>query len=94
MEPFSYTSHGYSNLLASVSLPPIDVDSPEPAANSPGLVKPLERRKWGPHEDLVLIRAWLNTSKDRSLSRNQEIKKIKKIFFFFYLKKITYSVVV
>nr|VDD10896.1 unnamed protein product [Brassica oleracea] len=72
MEPFSFNSPGFVNLLASQSSPPIDVDSAEAAGNSPGLVKPLERRKWGPKEDLVLISAWLNTSKDPIVSNEQK----------------------
>uniref|UniRef100_A0A0D3A923 Myb-like domain-containing protein n=1 Tax=Brassica oleracea var. oleracea TaxID=109376 RepID=A0A0D3A923_BRAOL len=55
------------------SSPPIDVDSAEAAGNSSGLVKPFERRKWGPKEYLVLINAWLNTSKD-------PIKRIEEYF--------------
>ncbi|XP_013633085.1 PREDICTED: glutathione S-transferase T3-like [Brassica oleracea var. oleracea] len=72
MEPFSFNSPGFVNLLASQSSPPIDVDSAEAAGNSPGLVKPLERRKWGPKEDLVLISAWLNTSTDPIVSNEQK----------------------
>ncbi|XP_013688997.1 glutathione S-transferase T3-like [Brassica napus] len=72
MEPFSLNSPGFVNLLASQSSPPIDTDSAEAASNSPGLVKPLERRKWGPKEDLVLISAWLNTSKDPIVSNEQK----------------------
>ncbi|WZZ46086.1 hypothetical protein YC2023_042345 [Brassica napus] len=64
METFSYNSPGFVNHLASQSSPPKDVDSAEAVGNSPGLVKPLERRKWVVKEDLVLISAWLNTSKD------------------------------
>ncbi|XP_013601689.1 PREDICTED: glutathione S-transferase T3-like [Brassica oleracea var. oleracea] len=73
MEPFSLNSPGFVNLLASQSSTPIDVDSAEAAGNSPGLVKPLERRKWGPKEDLVLISAWLNTSKDPIVSNEQKL---------------------
>ncbi|KAL0876340.1 hypothetical protein Bca101_026045 [Brassica carinata] len=40
--------------------------------NSPGLVKPLERRKWATKEDVVLISAWLNTSKDAIVSNEQK----------------------
>uniref|UniRef100_A0A0D2ZY97 Myb-like domain-containing protein n=1 Tax=Brassica oleracea var. oleracea TaxID=109376 RepID=A0A0D2ZY97_BRAOL len=64
MDPFPLNSTGFVNLLASQSSPPIDVDSAEPGVNSPGLVKPAERRNWTTKEDLVLISAWLNTSKD------------------------------
>nr|VDD45138.1 unnamed protein product [Brassica oleracea] len=64
MDPSSLNSHGFVNLLASQSSPPIDVDSAEAPVTSPGLVKPAERRKWSTKEDIVLISAWLNTSKD------------------------------
>ncbi|XP_033145259.1 glutathione S-transferase T3-like [Brassica rapa] len=72
MEPFSQHSAGFVNLLASQSNQEIDVDSAEANGNSPGLVKPLDRRKWGPKEDLVLINAWLNTSKDPIVSNEQK----------------------
>ncbi|XP_013626351.1 PREDICTED: glutathione S-transferase T3-like [Brassica oleracea var. oleracea] len=72
MEPFSFNSPGFVNLLASQSSPPIDVDSAEAVGNSPGLVKPLERRKWVVKEDLVLISAWLNTSKDPIVANEQK----------------------
>ncbi|XP_013634091.1 PREDICTED: glutathione S-transferase T3-like [Brassica oleracea var. oleracea] len=72
MEPSSYNSSGFVNLLASQSSPPKDVDSAEAVGNSPGLVKPLERRKWVVKEDLVLISAWLNTSKDPIVANEQK----------------------
>ncbi|XP_013624026.1 PREDICTED: glutathione S-transferase T3-like [Brassica oleracea var. oleracea] len=72
MEPFPSHSPGFVNLLASQSSPSIDVDSAEALGNSPGLVKPLERRKWGVKEDLVLISAWLNTSKDPIVANEQK----------------------
>ena len=73
MDPFSLNSIRFVNLLASQSSPPIDVDSAEPGVNSPGLVKPAERRKWSTKEDLVLISAWLNTSKDPIVSNEQKL---------------------
>jgi len=73
MEPFSLHGPGFVNLLASQSSSPIDVDSAEAAVNSPGLVKPPERRKWTTKEDLVLISAWLNTSKDPIVSNEQKL---------------------
>ena len=73
MDPFSLNSHGFVNLLASQSSPPIDVDSAEAPVSSPGLVKPGERRKWSTKEDLVLISAWLNTSKDLIISNEQKL---------------------
>ncbi|XP_009150803.2 glutathione S-transferase T3 [Brassica rapa] len=75
MEPFSYNSPGFVNLLASQSSPPKDVDSAEAVGNSPGLVKPLERRKWVIKEDLVLISAWLNTRKDPIVANEQKVCK-------------------
>ncbi|XP_033145537.1 glutathione S-transferase T3-like [Brassica rapa] len=73
MDPFSLNSHGFVNLLASQSSPTIDVDSAEAPVSSPGLVKPAERRKWTTKEDLVLISAWLNTSKDPIISNEQKL---------------------
>jgi len=72
MEPFSFNPPGFVNLLASQRSLPIDVDSAEAAGISPGIVKPLERRKWVRKEDLVLISAWLNTSKDPIVSNEQK----------------------
>uniref|UniRef100_A0A0D3E2B9 No apical meristem-associated C-terminal domain-containing protein n=1 Tax=Brassica oleracea var. oleracea TaxID=109376 RepID=A0A0D3E2B9_BRAOL len=57
MDLFSLHAPGFVNLLASQSSSPIDVDSAEAAVNSPGLVKPAERRKLSTKEDLVLINA-------------------------------------
>uniref|UniRef100_A0A0D3DN24 Myb-like domain-containing protein n=1 Tax=Brassica oleracea var. oleracea TaxID=109376 RepID=A0A0D3DN24_BRAOL len=73
MDPFSLNSTGFVNLLASQSSPPIDIDSAEPGVNSPRLVKHAERRKWSTKEDLVLISAWLNTSKDPIVSNEQKL---------------------
>uniref|UniRef100_A0A0D3B8I5 Myb-like domain-containing protein n=1 Tax=Brassica oleracea var. oleracea TaxID=109376 RepID=A0A0D3B8I5_BRAOL len=73
MDPFSLHAPGFVNLLASQSSSPIDVDSAEAAVNSPGLVKPAERRKWSTKEDLVLISVWLNTSKDPIVSNEQKL---------------------
>ncbi|XP_013650443.1 glutathione S-transferase T3-like [Brassica napus] len=84
MEPFPSHSPGFVNLLASQSSLSIDVDSAEALGNSPGLVKPLERRKWGVKEDLVLISAWLNKSKDPIVANEQKVvafwKRIKLYF--------------
>ncbi|KAL0817340.1 hypothetical protein Bca101_073784 [Brassica carinata] len=49
------------------------VDSAEAVVNSPELVKPAERRKWSTKEDLVLISAWLNTSKDPIVSNEHKL---------------------
>ncbi|XP_048605429.1 glutathione S-transferase T3-like [Brassica napus] len=45
----------------------------EAIANSPGLVKPVSKRKWSTKEDLVLISGWLNTSKDPIVSNEQKV---------------------
>uniref|UniRef100_A0A0D3D7Y4 No apical meristem-associated C-terminal domain-containing protein n=2 Tax=Brassica oleracea var. oleracea TaxID=109376 RepID=A0A0D3D7Y4_BRAOL len=60
-------------MLASQSSPPLDVDSAEAPVISSGLVKPVERRKWSTKEDIVLISAWLNTSKDPIVSNEQKL---------------------
>ncbi|KAL0772875.1 hypothetical protein Bca101_038026 [Brassica carinata] len=84
MDPSSLNSHGFVNLLASQSSPPIDVDSAEAPVTSPGLVKPAKRRKWSTKEDIVLISAWLNTSKDPIVSNEQKLgsfwKRIEEYF--------------
>ncbi|KAL0855212.1 hypothetical protein Bca101_060364 [Brassica carinata] len=83
MDPFSLNSPGFVNQLASQSSP-IDVDSAEAPVRSPGLAKPLERRKWSIKEDIVLISAWLNTSKDPIVSNEQKLgsfwKRIEEYF--------------
>uniref|UniRef100_A0A0D3CAL5 Myb-like domain-containing protein n=1 Tax=Brassica oleracea var. oleracea TaxID=109376 RepID=A0A0D3CAL5_BRAOL len=45
----------------------------EAVANSPGLVKPVSKRKWSTKEDFVLISGWLNTSKDHIVSNEQKV---------------------
>ncbi|XP_013689096.1 glutathione S-transferase T3-like [Brassica napus] len=60
MDPFSLNSTGF-------------VDSAEQGVNSPGLVKPAERRKWSTKEGLVLISGCLNTSKDPIVSNEQKL---------------------
>ncbi|KAL0720371.1 hypothetical protein Bca4012_034970 [Brassica carinata] len=47
---------------------PAPVPPPVPAA----VPKPVERRKWSTKEDIILISAWLNTSKDPILSNQQK----------------------
>uniref|UniRef100_A0A0D2ZVQ3 No apical meristem-associated C-terminal domain-containing protein n=1 Tax=Brassica oleracea var. oleracea TaxID=109376 RepID=A0A0D2ZVQ3_BRAOL len=59
--------------LTAESSTPLDVDSAEAPVTSPGLVKPVERRKWSTKEDIVLISAWLNTSKDPIFSNEQKL---------------------
>ncbi|KAL0715395.1 hypothetical protein Bca4012_064717 [Brassica carinata] len=66
MDPFSLNSQGFSEHLASQSSQPIDLGS----SQGP---KPAERRKWSTKEDLVLISAWLNTSKDPIVSNEQKV---------------------
>ncbi|WZY86614.1 hypothetical protein YC2023_032998 [Brassica napus] len=84
MDPSSRNSHGFVNLLASQSSPPIDIDSAEAHVTSPGLVKPAERKRWSTKEDIVLISAWLNTSKDPIVSNEQKLgsfwKRIEEYF--------------
>ncbi|XP_048593444.1 glutathione S-transferase T3-like [Brassica napus] len=65
MEPISLNSHGFVNLLASQSSQPIDIGCSE-------VPKSAERRKWTTKEDVVLISAWLNTSKDPIVSNEQK----------------------
>ncbi|XP_013694122.2 glutathione S-transferase T3-like [Brassica napus] len=57
MDPFSLTSPG-----------PVNIE-----VGSSDVPKPVERRKWTTQEDLVLISAWLNTSKDPIVSNQQKL---------------------
>ncbi|XP_013607706.1 PREDICTED: glutathione S-transferase T3-like [Brassica oleracea var. oleracea] len=57
MDPFSLTSPG-----------PVNID-----VGSSDVPKPVERRKWTTQEDLVLISAWLNTSKDPIVSNQHKL---------------------
>ncbi|XP_013589482.1 PREDICTED: glutathione S-transferase T3-like [Brassica oleracea var. oleracea] len=64
---------GFVNLSGSES---IDFESPDlPAFSShsseASTVK--ERRKWSPKEDVILISAWLNTSKDPTVGNEQNL---------------------
>ncbi|XP_056854011.1 glutathione S-transferase T2-like [Raphanus sativus] len=68
MLPFPINAGGYVNLLASQTSENTHVESPP-------VPKPLERRKWSPKEDIVLISAWLNTSKDPIVSTDQKCKQ-------------------
>ena len=72
MDPFTINSPGFTSLLASQSSPAMDCDFAEAVANSPGIVKPVIKRKWSTKEDLVLISGWLNTSKDAIVSNEQK----------------------
>ena len=75
MDPLFVNSSGFVNLSASQNTQTIDVESSEfPNFSSQSSVgpKPPERRKWTPKEDLVLISAWLNTSKDPIVGNEQK----------------------
>ena len=68
-------SPGFVNLSSSQNTQTIDVESSQfPSFSSQSSVgpKPLERRKWTAKEDLVLISAWLNTSKDPIVGNDQK----------------------
>ncbi|CAG7890019.1 glutathione S-transferase T3-like [Brassica rapa] len=71
MEPFSLDSPGFMNLLSSQTSQPIDVGSI--GVGSSTVPKPVERKKWTTQEDIVLISAWLNTSKDPIVSNQQKL---------------------
>ncbi|XP_024009191.1 glutathione S-transferase T3-like [Eutrema salsugineum] len=85
-DPYS-NSHGFVNLLTSElvneSLSPcVDLGSSEmPLLSSQTSDDPMvtkdtkkrrERRQWSPKEDVVLISAWLNTSKDPMTGNEQK----------------------
>ena len=66
-------SSSFVNLLASKG--PVDLDSSEPlwfSSQCPDEISVKERRKWSPKEDIILIGAWLNTSKDPIVSNEQK----------------------
>ncbi|WZZ40378.1 hypothetical protein YC2023_036637 [Brassica napus] len=46
---------------------------PNSSPGSSRVPKPVERKKWTPQEDIVLISAWLNTSKDPIVSNQQKL---------------------
>ena len=67
MDTFSQSSPGFVNLLSSQSSKTVEVGSsevPKPAG---------ERRKWTTQEDIILISAWLNTSKDPIVSGDRTL---------------------
>ncbi|CAN7031536.1 unnamed protein product [Brassica oleracea var. botrytis] len=64
-------SLGFMNLLSSQTSQPIDVGSIDVGSST--VPKPLERKKWTTQEDIVLISAWLNTSKDPIVSNQQKL---------------------
>ncbi|KAF8054732.1 hypothetical protein N665_1318s0002 [Sinapis alba] len=66
-------SGSFVNLLASQGC--IDLDSSEPPSfSSQGSEESSvrERRRWSPKEDVILVGAWLNTSKDPIVSNEQK----------------------
>uniref|UniRef100_A0A0D3AXP4 Myb-like domain-containing protein n=1 Tax=Brassica oleracea var. oleracea TaxID=109376 RepID=A0A0D3AXP4_BRAOL len=66
-------SSSFVNLLASQGS--VDLDSSEPlwfSSQCPDESSVKERRKWSPKEDIILIGAWLNTSKDPIVSNEQK----------------------
>lgn len=71
MDLFSQNSQGFVDLLTSQTSQTIDVESI--GVGSSGVPKPVERRKWTIQEDIVLISAWLNTSKDPIVSNQQKL---------------------
>ncbi|XP_013669420.1 glutathione S-transferase T3-like [Brassica napus] len=75
MDPLSLNSPRFVNLFASQSSQTIDVESsevPRFSSQSSEDPKPVERRKCTPKEDIVLINAWLNTSKDPIVSNERK----------------------
>ncbi|XP_018487555.1 glutathione S-transferase T3-like [Raphanus sativus] len=68
-----FSTPGFENLSGSQS---IDLDSADlPAFSSQSSEAPTvkERRKWYPKEDVILISAWLNTSKDPIVGNEQKL---------------------
>ncbi|XP_018453609.2 glutathione S-transferase T3-like [Raphanus sativus] len=65
MQPSSLTPAWFVNLLTSQTGKNTHVECSQ-------VPKPSERRKWSPKEDIVLISAWLNTSKDPIVSTDQK----------------------
>ncbi|XP_018474022.1 glutathione S-transferase T3-like [Raphanus sativus] len=68
-----FSTPGFENLSGSQS---IDLDSAGlPAFSSQSSEAPTvkERRKWSPKEDVILISAWLNTSKDPIVGNEQKL---------------------
>lgn len=66
-------SSSFVNLLSSQGS--VDLDSSEPlwfTGQSPDESSVKERRKWTPKEDIILIGAWLNTSKDPIVANEQK----------------------
>ncbi|XP_013633034.1 PREDICTED: glutathione S-transferase T3-like [Brassica oleracea var. oleracea] len=65
-------STSFVDLLASQGV--VDLDSPEPPFSSQFSDKSRvkERRKWSPKGDIILIGAWLNTSKDPIVGNEQK----------------------
>ena len=66
-------SSSFVNLLSSQGS--VDLDSSKPlwfTSQCPDESSVKERRKWSPKEDIILIGAWLNTSKDPIVGNEQK----------------------
>ncbi|XP_009144921.2 glutathione S-transferase T3-like [Brassica rapa] len=75
MDPFPHNSHGFVNLLSPQSSQTIDLASaemPRFSSQQSDVPKPVERKRWTAQEDIVLISAWFNTSKDPIVSNQQK----------------------
>ncbi|XP_013617879.1 PREDICTED: glutathione S-transferase T3-like [Brassica oleracea var. oleracea] len=70
---FSFASHEPSIELSASDASVFGTQSPEDATEDAAFVSDhKERRKWSPVEDVVLISAWLNTSKDPVTGNEQK----------------------
>ena len=75
MDHFPHNSHGFVNLLSPQSSQTIDLASaemPRFSSQQSDVPKPVERKRWTAQEDIVLISAWFNTSKDPIVSNQQK----------------------
>ncbi|XP_048604681.1 glutathione S-transferase T3-like [Brassica napus] len=69
-----FSTPGFVNLSGSES---IDLESPDLPAfsiHSSEASTGKERKKWSPKEDVILISAWLNTSKDPIVGNEQKLR--------------------
>ncbi|XP_013716244.1 glutathione S-transferase T3-like [Brassica napus] len=67
------SSHSFVNLLASQGSVDLDsVETPLFSSQCPEESSVKERRKWTVKDDIILIGAWLNTSKDSIVSNEQK----------------------
>ena len=72
-QPFPYESFSHGGEIGSSQLPVFSTQCTETSSfceDSPTQRK--ERKKWSPSDDLVLISAWLNTSKDLVVGNEQK----------------------